>query len=48
MIDGHRDPGMRTAMAKKSDVAVIAHQRKVLGGGLDELRKLLTDEISES
>ncbi|MFI5838665.1 diacylglycerol/lipid kinase family protein [Catenuloplanes sp. NPDC051500] len=34
-------------MAKKSDVAVIAHQRKVLGGGLDELRKLLTDEISD-
>ncbi|GAB7047619.1 diacylglycerol/lipid kinase family protein [Catenuloplanes indicus] len=34
-------------MAKRSDVAVIAHERKVLGGGLDELRKLLTDEIHD-
>ncbi|MDR7278414.1 diacylglycerol/lipid kinase family protein [Catenuloplanes atrovinosus] len=34
-------------MAKRSDVAVIAHRRKVLGGGLDELRKLLTDEIHD-
>ncbi|MDP9791742.1 YegS/Rv2252/BmrU family lipid kinase [Catenuloplanes nepalensis] len=34
-------------MAKRSDVAVIAHARKTLGGGLDELRKLLTDEIHD-
>ncbi len=34
-------------MAKRSDVAVIAHRKKMLGGGLDELRKLLTDEIRD-
>jgi len=25
-------------------VAVVAHRRKTLGGGLDELRRLITDE----
>jgi diacylglycerol kinase family enzyme len=28
-------------------VAVVAHQRKTLGGGLDELRRLITDEAVE-
>jgi diacylglycerol kinase (ATP) len=25
-------------------IAVVAHQRKTLGGGLDELRRRITDE----
>ena len=31
-------------MSTPRKVAVIAHQRKTLGGGLDELRRLITDE----
>src|SRR3954447_25150092 len=30
-------------MSTPRTVAVVAHQRKTLGGGLDELRRLITD-----
>nr|BFE82056.1 hypothetical protein GCM10020093_046570 [Planobispora longispora] len=35
---------MTKKQGKAGTVAVIAHQRKSLGGGLDELRRLLADE----